>query len=127
MHFHAMQPYQAFEVKGVEVLPLQVMHGALPILGYRIGPLGFVTDMLTAPEATYEALCGVDVLIVNALRPFAHGSHQTINDAIAFGEKVGAKDTYLIHMSHQAGLHAETDALLPHHVQLAYDGLVIEL
>ena len=109
------------------MLPLQVMHGALPILGYRIGPLGFVTDMLTAPEATYEALRGVDVLIVNALRPFAHGSHQTIDDAMTFAHKVGAKETYLIHMSHQAGLHVETDAQLPQHVQLAYDGQVIEL
>lgn len=127
LHFHAIEPYHAFEVKGVEVLPLQVMHGALPILGYRIGPLGFVTDMLTAPEATYEALRGVDVLIVNALRPFAHGSHQTIDDAMTFAHKVGAKETYLIHMSHQAGLHVETDAQLPQHVQLAYDGQVIEL
>lgn len=127
LHFHSVEPYHAFEVKGVEVLPLQVMHGALPILGYRIGPLGFVTDMLTAPEATYEALRGVDVLIVNALRPFAHGSHQTIDDAMTFAHKVGAKETYLIHMSHQAGLHVETDAQLPQHVQLAYDGQVIEL
>jgi phosphoribosyl 1,2-cyclic phosphate phosphodiesterase len=101
------------------------MHGMLPILGYRIGPLGFVTDMLTAPEATYEALRGVDVLIVNALRPFAHASHQTIDDAIAFAQKVGAKETYLVHMSHQAGLHADTDVQLPQHVRLAYDGLVI--
>ena len=127
LHFHSVEPYQAFKVKGVEVFPLQVMHGALPILGYRIGPLGFVTDMLTAPEATYEALRGVDVLIVNALRPFAHGSHQTIDDAIAFAQKVGAKKTYLIHMSHQAGLHADTDAQLPLHVQLAYDGQVITI
>lgn len=127
LHFYAIAPYRTFDVKGVEVLPLQVMHGALPILGYRIGALGFVTDMLTAPEATYEALRGVDVLIVNALRPFAHGSHQTIDDAIAFAQRVGAKKTYLIHMSHQAGLHAETDAQLPHTVQLAYDGLVLEL
>jgi phosphoribosyl 1,2-cyclic phosphate phosphodiesterase len=125
LHFHAVEPYRPFAVQGVEVLPLQVMHGMLPILGYRIGPLGFVTDMLTAPEATYEALRGVDVLIVNALRPFAHASHQTIDDAIAFAQKVGAKETYLVHMSHQAGLHADTDVQLPQHVRLAYDGLVI--
>jgi phosphoribosyl 1,2-cyclic phosphate phosphodiesterase len=62
---------------------------------------------------------------VNALRPFAHASHQTIDDAIAFAQKVGAKETYLVHMSHQAGLHADTDVQLPQHVRLAYDGLVI--
>lgn len=103
------------------------MHGTLPILGYRIGRLGFVTDMLTAPEDTYRALQGIDTLIVNGLRPFAHGSHQTISDAIEFARTLGAKDTYLIHMSHQAGLHTEIASQLPPHMHVAYDGLEINL
>ena len=101
------------------------MHGKLPILGFRIGRLGFVTDMLTAPEESYVALEGVDTLVVNGLRSYAHGSHQTIDDAVAFSRAVGARETYLIHMSHQAGLYADTDAGLPPHVHLAYDGLEI--
>ena len=114
-------------IKDTEVLPVQVLHGRLPILGYRIGSLAFITDMLTAPEETYRALQGVDTLVVNALRHHAHPSHQTIEDAIAFSRAVGARETYIIHMSHEAGLHAETAQMLPPHVHLAYDGLAIEI
>ena len=127
LHFSAITPYTPITIKKVEVLPLQVMHGALPILGYRIGSLGFVTDMLTAPKETYEALRGVDTLVVNGLRPKPHGSHQTLDDAIAFAHAVGARETYLIHMSHDAGLHEKISAKLPPHVYFAYDGLQIEI
>ena len=127
LHFHSVEPYSTFFVNDVEVTPLQIMHGTLPILGYRIGRLGFVTDMLTAPEDTYRTLQGIDTLIVNGLRPFAHGSHQTISDAIEFARTLGAKDTYLIHMSHQAGLHTEIASQLPPHMHVAYDGLEINL
>ena len=125
LHFHAIEPLHPITIRGTEVLPLQVMHGKLPILGYRIGPLGFVTDMLTAPEATLDALRGVDTLVINGLRHTPHGSHQTLEAAIDFARKVEPRETYLIHMSHDAGLHAVTDAQLPPHVHLAYDGLQI--
>ena len=125
LHFHSIEPYHAFSIGNTEVTPIQIMHGSLPILGYRIGALGFVTDMLTAPAESYAALQGVDTLVVNGLRHYAHGSHHTIDDAIAFSRKVGARETYLIHMSHQAGLHAE--AQLPAHVHMAYDGLEITI
>ena len=127
LHFHTVMPYIPFNVRDVEVMPLQVMHGKLPILGFRIGRLGFVTDMLTAPDDTLQALQGVDMLIINGLRMYAHGSHQTINDAIEVARMVGARETYIIHMSHEAGLHAQTDAQLPPHVHLAYDGLELIL
>lgn len=127
LHFHTIKPYSKFCIGNTEVIPIQIMHGALPILGYRIGQLGFVTDMLTAPEETYRALQGVDTLVVNGLRPYAHGSHQTIGDAIEFSRILGARETYLIHMSHQAGLHADTATQLPAHVHLAYDGLEITI
>ena len=125
LHFHSIEPYSPLPIKDVDIIPLQVMHGTLPILGYRIGRLGFVTDMLTAPQETYHALQGIDTLVVNGLRPYPHGSHQTIDDAIEFACAVGARNTYLIHMSHQAGLHAETASQLPPQVHLAYDGLEI--
>lgn len=125
LHFHTAQPLVPLHIKGQEIIPIQVMHGQLPILGYRIGPLGFVTDMLTAPEETYAALHGVDILVINALRHHAHPSHQTLTDAIAFARAVGARDTYLIHMSHDIGLHAEVASQLPPHFHLAYDGLTV--
>ena len=125
--FHTVQPYTPFSIKDVEVTPLQVMHGKLPILGFRIGKLGFVTDMTEAPEESIKQLMGVDTLIIGALRQRPHATHQTIDEAIGVARRVGARETYLIHMNHEAGLHAETDALLPEHVHLAYDGLVIEI
>lgn len=125
LHFHAIEPFRPISIQGVEVLPLQVMHGKLPILGYRIGALGFVTDMLTAPEETLEALRGVHTLVIDGLRHTPHGSHQTIEAAIDFARTVSAEETYLIHMSHDAGLHAEAEAQFPPHVHMAYDGLEI--
>lgn len=116
-----------FFVKDTEILPLSVMHGRLPILGYRIaGRIGYITDMHTMPRESFEQLKGLDVLIMNALRPQAHPTHQSIPEALAAAERIGAKETYFIHMSHHAGLHAEISRLLPPHVHYAYDGLEIE-
>ena len=125
--FHTVEPLCPFTIKDVEITPLQVMHGKLPILGYRIGSLGFVTDMTEAPEETFDQLMGIHTLVIGALRQRPHATHQTIDEAIAAARRVKARETYLIHMNHEAGLHAETSASLPEHVHLAYDGLVIEV
>lgn len=115
-----------FYIRQTKILPLQVMHGKLLILGYRIGErLGYITDMLTMPEESYEQLKGVDVLIINALRLQKHTTHQNISEALVTAERIGAKETYFIHMSHHAGTHAELSSKLPSHVHLAYDGLEI--
>lgn len=125
--FHTAQPYTPFFIKGVEITPLLIMHGQLPILGFRIGKLGFVTDMTDAPEETFKQLLGVDTLIIGALRQRPHATHQTIDKAIEVAHRVKAKEVYLIHMNHEAGLHAETETQLPEHVHLAYDGLKINI
>ena len=125
--FHTAEPSTPFTIKDVEVVPLQVMHGKLPILGYRIGALGFVTDMTDAPEETFTQLMGIDTLVIGALRQQPHATHQTIDQAIEVARRVGARETFLIHMNHEAGLHADTDAQLPEHVHLSYDGLTIEI
>lgn len=127
LRFHTIAPYVPFAIKEIEVTPLQVMHGKLPILGFRIGRLGFVTDMTEAPEETLRHLMGVDTLVISALRHRKHATHQTISEAAKIARRIGAKETYLIHMNHEAGLHAETDAQLPEHIHLAYDGLTIEV
>ncbi len=125
--FHTAQPYTPFFIKGIEITPLLIMHGQLPILGFRIGKLGFVTDMTDAPEETFNQLLGVDTLIIGALRQRPHATHQTIDKAIEVAHRVKAKEVYLIHMNHEAGLHAETETQLPEHVHLAYDGLKINI
>lgn len=115
-----------FYINRTEILPLQVMHDKLPILGYRIGKkLGYITDMHTMPDESFERLRGVEVLIMNALRPEPHPTHQTVSEALVAAERIGAKETYFIHMSHHVGLHADIEKALPSHVHFAYDGLEI--
>lgn len=118
-----VQPLRPFKVKNTEILPIRVMHGNLPILGFRIGNLGYVTDMKTMPQESYDALKGLDILIMNALHTREHLTHQNIDQAIENSLRIGAKETYFIHMSHNAGLHAIADAQLPPHIHFAYDGL----
>lgn len=120
-----VRPHEPIYIKGIEVVPLQVMHGRLPILGYRIGGLVYITDLKTLPDAEWEYLKNVDCLILNALRGESHDTHQNLSDALCMAERIGAKETYFIHMSHQMGLHAEVSEALPPHVQLAYDGMII--
>lgn len=111
----------------VEVTPLRVMHGKLPILGYRIGKMAWITDMLTMPGAEYDLLQGLDVLVMNALRPQPHNTHQNLKEALDNAQRIGAGETYFIHMSHHIGLHADAERLLPPHVHFAYDGMRISL
>ena len=112
---------------GVEVVPVQVMHGRMPILGYRIGKMAYLTDMLAMPDAEYVKLEGLDCLVMNALRIKPHPTHQSLDEALRNAARIGAKDTYLIHMCHHIGLHAEVEKCLPPHVHLSYNGLSLEL
>lgn len=123
IYLQEVKPDEPFYIGQTEILPFRVMHGRLPIFGYRIGGrLGYITDMLTMPDASYELLTGLDVLVVNALRPQSHPTHQSISEALATAERIGAKETYFIHMSHHAGLHVELSKQLPPHMHYAYDG-----
>lgn len=118
-----------FHINTTEILPLRVMHGRLPILGYRIGKVGYITDMLTMPEDSYEQLAGVDVLIMNALRTVLrpHPTHQNLEEALVAARRIRAKKTYLIHMSHDMGTHAKVEKELPENIHLAFDGQEIYL
>ena len=120
-----IEPNRPFLVNHTEVLPLRVMHGKLPILGYRIGRMAWITDMLTMPGAEYDLLQGLDVLVMNALRPQPHHTHQNLKEALDNAQRIGAGETYFIHMSHHIGLHADAERLLPPHVHFAYDGMKI--
>lgn len=128
LSLHAVAPHQAFHIGDIEVMPIEVMHGKLPILGYRFGPLAYITDMKTIHDSELAYLQGVETLVVGALRfKPEHHSHQVVSDAIRFARQIGAVRTYLIHPSHQIGLHEEVNAQLPPDVRLAYDGQVIEI
>ena len=123
-----IQPGVPLHIEGLDILPLRVMHGQQPIVGFRIGSLAYITDMSSAPAETIAALQGVRTLIINGLRwTRPHKTHQRIDDAVALAQQLGAERTYLIHMCHGAGFHEQTNALLPPNIQLAYDGLEIEV
>jgi len=118
---------QPFNINGDEVIPIQVLHYKMPVLGFRIGNFSYVTDAnFIAPEEI-EKMKGSEVVVLNALRKTDHISHFNLQQAISLAREIGAKETYLIHLSHQMGLHEEVDAELPEGVYLSYDGLTVHL
>ena len=119
---------EAFTIGDIEVLPVQVMHGKLPILGYRFGTFAYITAMKSIDPEQVKLLRGVETLMVNALRfDRPHHSHQLVDDAIAFARQVGARRTLLTHMCHDIGLHDEVNRRLPSGFELAFDGQVLEI
>lgn len=118
---------QNFNVGETEVVPFEVMHYKLPILGYRIGDFTYITDAKTISEASLEKIKGTKVLVLNALQKESHISHLTFDEAIAMAEKIGAEITYFTHISHNLGLHEKVSKELPSTIKLAYDGLTIDL
>lgn len=128
INLHTIEPHNTLHIGNLEILPVQVLHGKLPILGYRIGDLLYITDMKTAEESEIEYFKGVSTLVVNALRfTPEHHSHQNVNDAVTFARRIGAKRTFFTHMCHDIGLHAEVNKNLPPDIQLAYDGQIVNI
>ena len=128
LNLHSIQPHARICIGDIEVMPISVIHGKLPILGYRFGKLAYITDMKTIEDEELPYLEGVETLVVNALRwERPHHSHQLISEAITFSQKIGAKRTYLTHLTHKIGLHEAAQRQLPEGVFFAYDGLKINI
>ena len=127
IQLHEIHKHEPLRIGDIDIMPFEVMHHDLPILGYRFGALTYITDMKTINDEELPYVDGTDVLIVNALREKTHHSHQTVADAVRFARRVGARQTWLIHSSHDIGRHAEVNAQLPPDIQLAYDSQVIEV
>ena len=124
LNLHTIAPHTPLHIGDIDVMPIEVMHGKLPILGYRFGKLAYITDMKTIDDAEMAYLQGVEVLVVNALRfDKPHHSHQLVDDAIAFAQRVGAKKTYLVHVTHEIGFHDDANSRLPEGFEFPYDGL----
>lgn len=116
---------QPFQIGDDLWTPLPVRHHQLPVLGFRLGQVAYITDANHLQPETWERIKGVDILVLNALRREAHLSHFTLNEALEIAERVGARETYLTHISHQLGLHDAVQKELPSGVFLAFDGLVV--
>ena len=122
-----MEPHVPIDIDGIQVIPIRVMHGKLPIVGFRIRNFAFITDMKTIPEEEFNYLKGIDYLVVNGLRHKEHPSHQTIEDAIDFSRHIGSPQTWIVHMSHHILPHDKEQQNLPDGFHLAYDGEIIEV
>lgn len=116
-----------FEVNDTKIITLPVMHMHMPVLGFRFGDFSYITDANHIPESTYQKLKGTETLVLNALQKDDHLSHFNLKQAIEAAHRVGAKKTYFIHMSHRMGLHKSVAQELPQGIELAYDGLTLNL
>ncbi|MEZ4413591.1 MAG: MBL fold metallo-hydrolase [Gemmatimonadales bacterium] len=123
---HPLEPGVATSVAGIPVLPLAFPHGHLRVYGYRFGPLAYLTDVKEVGTVEQAALQGVEVLVLNALWWRPHPTHMSIDEAVALSRALGAKRTYLTHLTHETG-HAELAARLPAGVSPAHDGLTVEV
>lgn len=129
-----MQAFEAFDLYGVRVTPIRLLHGRLPILGFRFDaawaksgalPLAYCTDVSAVPPETWPHLEGLGTLVLDALRHKHHPTHLTVNQAVGIAERVGAQATYFTHIAHDLS-HSETDATLPEGMNLGFDGLSLE-
>lgn len=109
-------------VHGVEFLRIPVLHGRMGIVGYRFGRTAYLTDVSTIPETSFALMEGLDCVILSALRHKPHPSHATLDQAVEWARRIGARQTWLTHIAHELG-HAETNRTLSDGMALAYDGL----
>lgn len=132
---HHVELARPFDLHGVRVTPFGLLHGRLPVLGYRLEaaderlaspclPLAYCTDVSAVPPETWTHLRGLRTLVLDALRHRHHPTHLTVGQAVSIAHEVGAEHSYFVHMSHDLP-HAETDAKLPEGIHLAYDGLAL--
>lgn len=111
-------------VHGVEFLRVPVLHGPMEIAGFRFGNAAYLTDVSAIPEKSFALLEGLDHLVLSALRHKPHPNHATVEQALGWARRIGAKQTWLTHIAHELG-HKQTNRALPSGVALAYDGLTL--
>lgn len=112
------------EVHGVDFVRIPLRHGEMDISGYRFGNAAYLTDVSAIPEPSFELLKGIEVLVVSALRHEPHPSHATVEQAVTWARRIGARQSWLTHIAHDLG-HEETNRSLPGCVCMAYDGLSV--
>ena len=113
-------------VRSADIIPIRGMHYKLPVLGFRFGNIAYCTDMNNIPEEEFEKLKGLDHFIINCVKYGKHLSHYSLEEAVEVAKKVGARDSWLTHLSHQLPTYNELAAELPEGIHPAYDGLVLE-
>jgi phosphoribosyl 1,2-cyclic phosphate phosphodiesterase len=117
---------EPFQINGLEIIPIEIYHGYLPIYGYRIQNFAYITDASLIPEPEFEKLKNLDVLVLNALRRKPHPTHFSLEQAVEAGKRINAKQTYFTHITHDMK-HEDVNKTLPENIQLGYDGLSFEI
>ncbi len=120
---HELSKTTPFFIGNLKVIPVEVLHGKLKILGFRFGKVAYLTDVKKIEDEEKRKLLNLDVLILSTIRHKEHHSHLSLNEALALIEELKPKKAYLTHISHHLGFHAKVEKTLPKHVFLAYDGL----
>ncbi len=123
---HPVVAGQSIRLGDVDVTPVAVPHGSVPVYGYRVGKLGYITDAKALPEEALRAFRGVSVFVLNALFRTPHPTHLSVSEAVAAAQEVGARQTWLTHLTHRTG-HAELEAELPRGIAPAFDGLTVQI
>ncbi|MFN2974983.1 MBL fold metallo-hydrolase [Terriglobus aquaticus] len=125
LHRLSAEPGTAVSLFGASFERIPMIHGRNSIGGYRFGQAAYLTDMSDLPEASFDRLHGLDVVVLDALRREPHPSHSHLENSVRIAEKIGARRTFFTHIAHELD-HAEVAAELPPHIQPAYDGLQLE-
>ncbi|MCB0589596.1 MAG: MBL fold metallo-hydrolase [Phaeodactylibacter sp.] len=123
VELHTISKDNVFEVAGLEIIPVEVMHGKMPVLGFRIGDIAYLTDVSAIAPSEMKKLKGVRKLVLSALHRRAHHSHLNLQQALALIGTIQPEHAYLTHISHRMGRYEEVQLELPENVTLAYDGL----
>lgn len=121
---HAVNPDAPLQIDDVTVTPIPAMHGNMPVLGYRIGTIAYLTDTNHIPDPSYALLKDLDVLILDALRHRPHPTHFTLEEAVDTAQRIGARRTFFTHIAHNIQ-HERDSQLLPETMEFSYDGLLI--
>ncbi len=116
-----------FMIKGIEIIPIRVMHWNLEILGFRVNNFAYITDASSIPKRGIELLKGVEYLVINALRKERHVSHFSLDEALSIIDSINPRKGYITHIGHQMGLYEKVQKELPRNVLLAYDGLSVDI
>jgi len=114
---------EIFEINGISIIPIEVLHGKLPVLGFRFGDVTYITDARTIEKEEMDKIRGTRILILNALHRFEHYSHFNLEEALKVVEEIQPEQTFITHVSHHMGLANEVNQQLPSNVKLAFDGL----
>ncbi len=124
---HILLPYKNFRLGNKDFVPLNIIHGNLPILGFKTSGFAYITDAKIVPEETRQHLFGIDTIVVNALHHNTHKMHMNLEETLDFIEKIKPGKAILTHISHHMGKYTDIQPQLPNHVVLGYDGLKISV